>query len=184
MTGTEVAEVRDGQGLDGEQAVFCRREYPRLVGALTLYCGDRHLAEDLAQEALARACRSWSRVGAMAAPGAWVHRVAINLAKRHIRRQHIGLAALRRHAAGAVPVHVDLDTEVTDALAVRAAVGKLPRRQRTALVLRYYSDLPVAEVAMAMGCAQGTVKALTHKAIRALRTRGGLLEAWEVHDDR
>lgn len=164
--------------LDSEQAAFCRREHPRLVGALTLYSGDRGLAEELAQEALARACRAWPRVAAMAAPGAWVHRVAINLAKRHFRRQRLWQAVLRRHAGRAPDDHHDEDVAAT--LAVRAAVAALPPRQRTALVLRYYSDLPVAEVAAAMGCAPGTVKALTHKAVARLREHGGLLDDAEV----
>lgn len=164
-------------GMSGEQAAFCRVEHPRLVGTLTLYCGNRYLAEELAQEALARACRSWPRVQAMAAPGAWVHRVAINLANRHFRRRRVALGALRRHTASASTVHHDND--VAAAVAIRTAVAALPLRQRTALVLRYYSDLLVAEVAVAMGCAEGTVKALTHKAVWALRERGGLLDTPE-----
>lgn len=64
------------QPLTTEQALFCRREHPRLVGAVTLYLGDRDVAEDIAQEALARACAAWGRVRRMRAPGAWVHRVA------------------------------------------------------------------------------------------------------------
>jgi len=58
------------------RVAFCHREHRRLVGALTLYCGDAELARDLAQEALARACRDWSKVSRMAAPGAYVHRRA------------------------------------------------------------------------------------------------------------
>ncbi|CAN5435410.1 hypothetical protein BH23ACT7_BH23ACT7_03670 [soil metagenome] len=50
------------------RVAFCHREHRRLVGALTLYCGDAELARDLAQEALARACRDWSKVSRMAAP--------------------------------------------------------------------------------------------------------------------
>jgi RNA polymerase sigma-70 factor (sigma-E family) len=174
--------VTDSHGMNGEQAAFCRAECPRLVGTLTLYCGDRHLAEELAQEALARACRSWPRVQTMTAPGAWVHRVAINLANRHFRRRRVALGAVRRHASSISPVHDDGD--VAAAVAVRAAVAALPLRQRTALVLRYYSDLPVAQVAAAMGCAEGTVKALTHKAVGALRAHGGLLDTSEVIDER
>jgi RNA polymerase sigma factor (sigma-70 family) len=61
-------------------------------------------------------------------------------------------------------------------------VARLPRRQRAALVLRYFADLPVADVADLMGCSQGTVKALTHQAIAALRARGGLVELEEAAD--
>lgn len=66
-------------------AAFCRLEHPRLVGTLGLYTGDADLAEELAQDALLRACRDWDRVRTFAAPGAWVHRVAINLANSAFR---------------------------------------------------------------------------------------------------
>lgn len=164
------------------QVAFCRREFPRLVGTLTLYCGDPDVAADLAQEALARACRRWGRVSEMAAPGAWVHRVGINLANRHFRRHRSEQEAARRaEALNADPLPAD----EAEAVAVRAAVADLPRRQRTALVLRYFSDLPVRDVAELMGCREGTVKALTSQAIAALRQRSGLLpDDEEAHDAR
>lgn len=151
--------------------MFCRVEFPRLVGSLTLYCGDPDIAVDLAQEALARACRHWRRVGGMASLGGWTHRVAINLAHRHFRRQRIRQAA-ESLAAPAARSH---QPDATDKVAVRTAVAGLPRRQRAALVLRCFRDLPVAEVARLMGCREGTVKALTHQAITRLRAEAGLL---------
>jgi DNA-directed RNA polymerase specialized sigma24 family protein len=59
--------------------------------------------------------------------------------------------------------------DLAEAFAIRQAIAALPRRQRTALVLRYYADLPIGEVAALMGCAPGTVKSLTNRAISALR---------------
>ncbi|HEV2889040.1 MAG TPA: sigma-70 family RNA polymerase sigma factor [Frankiaceae bacterium] len=152
---------------------FCRREHPRLVGALSLYTGDADLAEELAQEALARACRSWRRVESYDAPGAWVHRVGINLANSHFRRKACERRA--RERVGAAPATYT-EPDAADAVAVRAAVASLPRRQRTALVLRYYADLPVAEVAAQMQCREGTVRALTAQAIAGLRERLDLTE--------
>ncbi|MEV6983549.1 sigma-70 family RNA polymerase sigma factor [Sphaerisporangium sp. NPDC051017] len=52
---------------------------------------------------------------------------------------------------------------------VRNALGKLPARQRTALVLRFFADLPEAEVADLMGCSPGTVKSHTHRGLQAMR---------------
>ena len=73
--------MTDPRGAEEEAfEAFCRREYPRLVGVLSLYCGDAGVAEELAQEALVRVYESWRRMHTMASPGAWVHRVAINLA--------------------------------------------------------------------------------------------------------
>lgn len=146
---------------------FCEREYPRLVGALSLYChADHGLAEELAQEALARICRDWARVARLRSPGAWAHRVAINLANSWYRRR----AAERRARTRAGPSsEVHHDPDAADAAALRAALAALPRRQREAVVLRHYADLPVAEVAVLMGCAEGTVKALTHQGLARLR---------------
>ena len=58
---------------------------------------------------------------------------------------------------------------VVSALAMQNALGRLADRQRCALVLRFYADLSVAEIAAAMGCAEGTVKATLHQALQRLR---------------
>jgi RNA polymerase sigma-70 factor (ECF subfamily) len=146
-------------------AGFCRREYPRLVGTLGLYCGDVDVAEELAQEALARACAQWRRVEGMAAPGAWVHRVAINLANSRFRR----LAAQRRAEARTGNTDLSRGPDIADSVAIRTAVAALPVRQKTALVLRYYGDLPAEEVATHLGISVGAVHQLTHRALLALR---------------
>jgi RNA polymerase sigma-70 factor (sigma-E family) len=145
--------------------VFCRREHPRLVGTLSLYCGDVAVAEEIAQEALYRACRRWPQVAEMAAPGAWVHRVAVNLANSAYRRRR-----LERRVAAGPPAPVDPDDpDVAGALVVRQAVAVLPRRQRAALVLRHFGGYSVAETAELLGVSEGAVKQLTHRAITALR---------------
>ena len=153
-----------------ELAAFCRAQWPRLVGSLTLQTGNRDLAADLAQETLARVCRDWHKVRDLDAPGAWVHRVAVNLAHSHFRRRRVSLSARRRVGSGANEAASEADA--VNAIVVRAAVAALPTRQRTALVLRYYADLSVAQVAEVMGCPEGTVKTLTSRAIAALRAQG------------
>jgi RNA polymerase sigma-70 factor (sigma-E family) len=145
---------------------FCRAEYPRLVGSLTLYTGNPELAPDLAQEALARACRDWKVVVAHRSPGAWVHRVAMNLAKSSFRRRVLERRVIERLASRRRDAD---DADSSRALEVRSFVAGLPERQRMALVLRYWADFTVADTAEAMGCAEGTVKAHTHQAIAALR---------------
>ena len=153
---------------------FCEREYPRLYGTLRLYCGDVRLAEELAQEALARSVRHWDTVGRMEAPGAWVHRVAVNLANSSFRRSAAERRALRRRPLGESVEDPDSATIV----AVRQAVAALPPRQREVVILRFFHDLPVRAAATRMGCAEGTVKGLLSDAIRSLRARG-----LEVTDD-
>ncbi|HVE94117.1 MAG TPA: sigma-70 family RNA polymerase sigma factor [Acidimicrobiales bacterium] len=154
---------------------FCHREYERLFGTLRLYVGDLVLAEDLTQEALARAVKHWPRVRNMDAPGAWLHRVSINLANSAFRRRR----ALRRAEvrAGPAPDSYE-DRDSPTVVAVREAVRSLAPRQREVIVLRFFQDLPVRATAERMGCAEGTVKGLLADAIRALRESG-----LEVEDD-
>lgn len=154
---------------------FCRAEHPRLVGLLSLYCGDRSVAEELAQEALARACRDWRRVRSHDNPGAWVQRVAFNLARSHFRRRRVEQRAQAR---------LDRAPEATsddpaDAIALRRAVAALPRRQKEALCLRYFLDLPIAEIAERLGCPDSTAKSLVRRGLARLRRDGALADTEE-----
>jgi RNA polymerase sigma factor (sigma-70 family) len=153
--------------LDQELAEFCRVEYRRLVGLLSLYCRDRHVAEELAQDALVRVVSHWSTVRTLDAPSAWTYRVAINLANSHLRRRLAERRASRRLQARAMAAATDPDT--TTALAVRATVSGLPKRQRAVVVLRFFADLSVREVSQLLGMPEGTVKTLTASGLAALR---------------
>jgi RNA polymerase sigma factor (sigma-70 family) len=145
---------------------FCESEWPRLVGALSLYTGDADLAEELAQEAVARVCRHWRRVRTMDVPAAWLHRVARNLAHSHFRRARAGARAYER-------ARVDVDHAAgDDAVALRVVVAALPPRERDAIVARFYLGMSVRETAAALECPEGTVKTLTHRAIARLRDAG------------
>ena len=153
-----------------DPAAFCDRVSGRLVGSLTLYCGDRHLAEELAQEALARAWERWPAVGRMASPEAWTFRTALNLANSGFRRRRIERRVLARLAGGAGEAATETDDATV--LAVRAAVRALPPRQRAVVVARWYLGFGVAETAELLGCAPGTVKSTTHQALARLRDSG------------
>lgn len=146
---------------------FCQAEWSRLVGALSLYTGDADLAEELAQDAIAQTCRHWRKVRSMDAPAAWLHTVARNLAHSHFRRNRAGKRAYER--VGAPAAHVDAADE---SFAIRAAVAALPERERDAIVLRFYAGFSVRETAHALGCPEGTVKTLTHRAVERLRDAG------------
>jgi RNA polymerase sigma-70 factor (sigma-E family) len=167
--------------MDQELAEFCQTEYRRLVGSLSLYCRDRHVAEELAQDALVRVISNWSRVRQLGSPSAWAHRVAINLANSYLRRRLAERRATRRLSSRSRTVSDDPDTPT--ALAVRAAVAGLPRRQRAVIVLRFFADLPVRDVSELLGCPEGTVKTLTARALAALRTTD-LPELKEATDAR
>jgi RNA polymerase sigma-70 factor (ECF subfamily) len=148
---------------------FCRRVSPRLVGSLTLQLQDRGVAEDVVQEAMARAWQRWTKVSTMANPDGWVYRVAFNLALSRRRRS----AAERRANArsirpGGGPGNATGFADTTDRLVLADAVRALPTRQRAAVVLRFYGRLSVSETATVLGCAPGTVKALTSQGVHRL----------------
>src|SRR5258706_16322206 len=125
---------------------FCERMYPRLVGALALQFGDAEVAKEVAQEALTRAWQHWPRVSGYDSPEAWVFRVALNLSTSRFRRATRERQVLAQVAA-LPPAGV---ADETDRIAIRAAVLALPPRQRSALVLRFFPDMPVDQLAHVM----------------------------------
>jgi RNA polymerase sigma factor (sigma-70 family) len=151
-----------------EPAGFCREIRDRLVGSLTLYCGDRGVAEELAQEALVRVWERWGTVSRMASPEAWTYRTAFNLASSWGRRRAAERRANRRVVVDDLAVVPDTATVE----AVRNAVAALPPKQRAAVVCRFYLAMTVAEAAETLDCAEGTVKSATHQALASLRTAG------------
>jgi DNA-directed RNA polymerase specialized sigma24 family protein len=104
--------------------------------------------------------------------------VGINLANSYYRRRIAERKANARAAAGsALP---DPGPDLETASAIRSAVSSLPRRQRTALVMRYYLDLPVRDVARHMDCSEGTVKALTSQAVSGLRRHPQIIDLGDL----
>ncbi len=150
---------------DDDLEAFCRDQWPRLLRAMWLHCGDVHVAEDVSQEALVRAWERWSTVRSMDRPDLWVLRVAFNLATSRFRRRSIEARA-RRVLGAPPPVH-----DGSIAFETRLAVLALPPRQRAAVILRHGLGFSVRYAAEALGCAEGTVKALTHQGLHTLRAR-------------
>jgi RNA polymerase sigma-70 factor (sigma-E family) len=122
--------------------------------------GDRGDAEDVAQEALARACVRWSRLED--GPEGWVTRVASNLAIDRYRRRR------RQTPAMTGPVGI-VDPHLGERGDLVVALRRLPRRQREAVVLRYLADLSEAQVAVEMGCSVGAVKSHGSRGLTSLR---------------
>jgi RNA polymerase sigma-70 factor (ECF subfamily) len=144
--------------LDDDFCEFYQANYGRVVAMATAMLGDRREAEDVAQEAFARALARWSRLRRYDQPGAWVRTVALRLAIDSARRAHRGVRATVALAAQRRPD----DPEPSDALpftALGAALRTLPLRERHVIVLHYLADLPVAEIARECGLPSGTVKA-------------------------
>ena len=149
-----------------EFAAFCRAEQSRLIAALGLYCGDFDVAEEIAQEKLARVWRDWDKVRAKDSPAAWAQRVGFNLASSIYRRKQ---AEHRMRARLDAPEHMSSTPELADQLTVQAALATLPAKQRAVLILRYYLDYSVADTAAALGLPQGTVTTHTRRGLQRLR---------------
>jgi RNA polymerase sigma factor (sigma-70 family) len=157
----------------GELAAFCREAHPRLVGALAHQFGDRWLAEELAQEALVRACDRWAQVRVMASPIAWVFRVALNLGTSQMRRRGAERRARARHGARR---DEHRDPDAADRLAVTAALQGLTEQQRAAVVARYFLGLTTHEAAEALGTTPLAVRSATFRALTVLRAELGVDE--------
>jgi RNA polymerase sigma-70 factor (ECF subfamily) len=143
---------------------FYGDEYGNVLRSVTLALGDVTRAEEVTQEAFVRALRRWPKVGQMANPAGWVVVVAINAERRRWRREESPaaqqpLVSVVGDHAGAIVTSLDL----------REALERLTNRQRAAVVLRYLADLPIAEIASALGCAEGTVRATLFQALAILR---------------
>lgn len=154
----------DRAGLDE----FCRDQRPQLVGGVGSYCGDTDVAEEVAQEALARATERWDDVHKMDAPGAWVYRVAVNLTNSRFRRRSTEQRVMERLATSAAQ---GLDQQdPVERVALQRALESLPAQQRAAVALRYLLDWSVADVAGALGVSPSAVTSLTHRGIANLRS--------------
>jgi RNA polymerase sigma-70 factor (sigma-E family) len=143
---------------------------PRLGRTAALLTGDRHLAEDLLQTALAKTYLRWHRLREPAAAEAYVRRVMVNQLVRWRRRRWTGevpAAELPERAgdARAADAYGDSDTRAM----LRAALATLPPAQRAVLVLRYFEDLTEDETSRVLGCSRGTVKSRTARALARLR---------------
>src|SRR5215472_7566043 len=148
----------------------------RLKRQAFLLCGDDCQAEDLVQEALVRAFIRPLRAPRLGAAEAYVRVIMVNLfidgARRHSRWSRV--APLLR-PADTTPDPAD---QVSDRDVMLTALRSLSPRQRACVVLRYYEDLPVAEVADVLGVSEGTVKrylseAMSHVAVRLSSAESG-----------
>jgi len=138
---------------------FYHHFYRSVVALAYGLSGSSWTAEDLAQEAFLRAYRDWASVSQMAAPGAWVKKVTVNLALSRFRRLRAeGMAVIRLSAAARPVVPI---SSAHDSFWIE--VRRLPKRQAQAIALRYIDDLSIADIAVTLGVAQGTVKALLHQ---------------------
>jgi RNA polymerase sigma-70 factor (sigma-E family) len=168
------------------RADTARREFERFVTERTdqllrtayLVAWDLTEAEDLVQETLLQVARRWPRVAAMEHPAAYARKLLVNLAidtaQKRARRSGELTAGGGADATQWLDQRAarDLDSVVTQTVLL-AALAALPARQRAIIVLRYWEDLPEAEVAAVLGCSVGTVKSTASRGLARLREQLG-----------
>jgi RNA polymerase sigma factor (sigma-70 family) len=136
-----------------------RSERAAMVRLAHLMCGSNETACDIVHEAFIRLQRNWAKA---TDPRAYLRKIVVNLCRAHHRRR----AVEHRHAAVATVPPPYLAPELDETW---HALAKLSPKRRVALVLRYYEDLSIEEVARAMGCRVGTAKSLIHRGLESLR---------------
>jgi RNA polymerase sigma-70 factor (sigma-E family) len=155
-------------------AIGCR---PRLLAAAYLLTGDRGHAEDLTQSALLKVYLSWSKVESAEAPIAYARRILYTTFLRTRRRRRVAedFRGLPDIAAPSAHINVENRDEL------RRLLAQLPPRQLAVIVLRFFEDMSIDEVARTLKCSTGTVKSQTSKALDALR-KATYLEAGVAGD--
>ncbi len=128
----------------------------QLVRVAYLMTGNRHVAEEVVQDAFLATVRSWSRVRE---PKPYVRTAVVNGSRSWLRRRKLE----RGHPQGRPEVSLSSPDELSDVL------GRLKPRQRAAVVLRYYDGLSDTDIAEVLGCRATTVRTVIHRALGALR---------------
>ncbi len=150
--------MRPAEAPPPEFAQCYAARFGTIAAHIAVYLGSAEEAQEVTQEAFTRAWARWDRIARYDDPGAWVRRVAWNLATSRLRRARIALRHWRTQRpepiAGPGP----------DRVALRRALAGLPANQRRAVVLHYLADLPVAEIAALCGAREGAVRTWLYRA--------------------
>jgi RNA polymerase sigma-70 factor (ECF subfamily) len=146
--------------------VLASRCLPRLVGTAGLILGTRDAAEDVAQEALVRAWRDLPMLRDPDRFDAWLHRILVRACHDQRRRDR------RRMSSAIHDPQSTTSPDVADAVARRALVAtslaRLTPEQRAVLVLRFYVDMSLPDMSLALDIPIGTVKSRIHRALSAI----------------
>ena len=179
----DIADTRTSPGAAASVTALYAEHALGLVRLAVVVTGDRGAAEDIVQDAFLGLYRRWDRLPDMTAPLAYLRVSVMNGCRTLLRRRsrlglrfgggfggdlddtdqdgHGGPAGLAESAEASVLLGEEQRM-------VAAALWKLPRRQREAVVLRYYLDLSIEETAQVMGISPGTVKSATHRGLAAV----------------
>ncbi len=146
-----------------EEFYTARREH--LARSLAMTLGNRDLGLEATDEAFTRAYQHWEKVRTYENPSGWVYRVGLNWARTKLRRSKREIPSIYMESA------IEHFVEVEPGL--DAAMAKLPEKHRAVVVLRYYMDWSLEEIAQALRVPKGTVKSRLHRAIANLQQEIG-----------
>jgi len=137
--------------------VFYREQWAKAVRLAWLMTGSRELAEDLVQDAFVHIGAKWASIQT---PTAYLRVTVTNAVRAHARRES------RKHARPIERVQPVLPRELDETWHL---LERLPTRERQALVLRFYADLSLTEIADALRCRVGTAKSLVHRGLARMK---------------
>jgi RNA polymerase sigma-70 factor (sigma-E family) len=155
--------MRDGS--EAEYVDYVTARIPALRRLAYLLTGDGHRADDLVQQTITTLYVKWQRARTADHLDGYVRTM---LVRAYLDDRRLAWSRVRLFRDAPEPVPVE-DGGAEDRHVVRAALAKVPRRQQAVLVLRFFYDLPVDEVATMLGCSAGTVKSQTSRGLGALR---------------
>lgn len=144
---------------------FYTDRYGQMVRTAALITGSAAVAEEIVQDTFVQMYRRWDEIDS---PPAWARAAVVSGCRSWQRR----VVRERTHADRFGPTEAGTDALVAsdaNAIAVRASLRSLTDRQRAAVVLRYFEDLPEAEIARLLGCRPGTVKSLLSRSLAKLK---------------
>ena len=150
---------------DDEYTEFVAARLQALRRIAHLLCQDWHHADDLVQLTITRLYVHWHQVRVMDYPEAYARTI---LVREFLRQRRSGWAR-KVSLPGEIPDWLEVSDDRDDAIDVNAALAELPPRQRATLVLRFYCDQTVDQVAEVLGCSPSTVKSQTSKGLGSLR---------------
>lgn len=143
---------------------FAAAVSPRLRRTAFLLCGDWHIAEDLVQTTLAKVFGSWRRISRQDAADAYATRTLLNTYLADRRRKRVAEVLTDK-----LPEHPAEAQAPEIRMVVLGALATLPPKARAVVVLRYWADMSVAQVAALLGCSPGNVKSQSARSLDKLR---------------
>ena len=197
----QVADQLLARAKAGDARAFCELTAPqevRLLEEARGLCRDQSTAEDLAAETLAEAWRSLARYDQTCRLSTWLFSILLHRYQKHLRRARSRPIPLAQLPATEVEVHQREQENVpfaapspAEAAAqreaddrIRGAIESLPDKHRQVVLLRFFEDASLPEIAALLGCSLGTVKSRLHYALEKLREMEGTLNLSDLRGDK